>query len=92
MLGAHGNAEKTKVLMERQCWWSTIAKDVKQWVACFTGARFRKIPQKAPSEAVKPVDAECWKEVMKLDLPNRMIKMVAVIVLPMFVVCVTVSF
>ena len=42
--------------------------DVKKWVeSCLTCARFRKIPQKAPSEAVIPVDADCWEEVM-IDL------------------------
>lgn len=40
-------------------------KDIKEWVSkCITCTRFRKIPQKQLAEAVVPVDAECWAEVM----------------------------
>ena len=39
--------------------------DVDAWVKrCITCIRFRKIPQKQTAEAVIPVDAECWEEVM----------------------------
>ena len=64
-LGAHRSAEKTVLLLIRHVWWRRMKEDVHKWVStCITCIRFRKIPRKQPSEAVIPVDAECWEEVM----------------------------
>ena len=42
--------------------------DVDTWTnRCITCVRFRKIPMRPQSEAVIPIDAECWEEVM-IDL------------------------
>ncbi|MEC8937001.1 MAG: integrase zinc binding domain-containing protein, partial [Pseudomonadota bacterium] len=68
MLGAHRNADKTTALILRQAWWATIKDDVKKWwQQCITCLRFRRMAQKQEQQAVIPVDAECWEEVM-IDL------------------------
>ena len=42
--------------------------DIEEWISkCITCVRFRKIPRKQLSEALIPVDVECWEEVM-IDL------------------------
>ena len=60
------------MLAGRQVWWSTMRKDIDEWVEkCFTCLRFRRIAVKQESPAAIPLDAECWEEVMiDLEGPN----------------------
>ena len=68
LIGAHRNADKTKVIIVRQVWWLSMTEDIKQWVEkCLTCLRFRRMAQKQEAQPVIPTDAECWEEVM-MDL------------------------
>ena len=68
LLGAHRSEEKTLLILGRLVWWSGMRADVESWVSkCLTCLRFRRMTQKQEQQAVIPVDAECWEEVM-IDL------------------------
>ena len=65
VFGLHRNEEKTLTIMSRLVWWKTMKEDVAHWTSqCLTCIRFRKRPTKQDQVAVKPVDCECWEEVM----------------------------
>ena len=58
-------ADQTLRLLYRVAWWPSARKDIEQWIEhCATCIRFRKRPTKQDSVAVRPVDMECWEEVM----------------------------
>ena len=49
ILGAHRNAEKTLMILQRQVWWLTMKSDLVSWVnSCITCLRFRKMAQNLP--------------------------------------------
>ena len=65
--GGHRSADKTLMLVQRQCWWNGMKQDIENWTQkCMTCLRFRKVPRKQESPAF-PSKAECWDEVM-IDL------------------------
>ena len=70
-LGAHHSVDQTLRVLRRIVYWPTMVEDVQEWIhSCMTCIRFRKQTRKTPAVAVKPVDAECWEEVM-IDLEGQ---------------------
>ena len=65
VFGGHRLADQTMRLLHRVAWWPGDRKEVEQWIErCATCIRFRKRPTKQDSVAVRPMDSECWEEVM----------------------------
>ena len=65
VFGGHRSAEQTARLLKRIVWWPVSRLDIDGWVEkCMTCIRFRKRPTKQDAVSVKPVDGECWEEVM----------------------------
>ena len=65
IFGGHRLADQTVRILHRVAWWPQDRKDIEQWIEhCATCIRFRKRPTKQDSVAVRPVDLECWEEVM----------------------------
>ena len=65
VFGMHRPVEKTLNLMRRMVWWDGMKGDVDYWTdRCLTCIRFRKRPTKQDMVPVKPIDVDCWEEVM----------------------------
>ena len=65
VFGAHRSAQKTIILLLRLVWWATLTRDVEQWTeSCMTCIRYRQRPTRPAQIAVKPLDCDCWSEVM----------------------------
>ena len=65
VFGAHRSAQKTTILLLRLVWWATLTREVEAWTeSCMTCIRFRSRPTRPEQVAVKPLDCDCWSEVM----------------------------
>ena len=65
VFGAHRLEDKTFKVMRRLVYWDDMKKDIDNWVnKCLTCIRHKKRPIKRESVPVKPVDGECWEEIM----------------------------
>ena len=65
VFGGHRSSEQTQRLLRRKAWWPNSRQDIDGWIEkCMTCIRFRKRPTKQDSVSVKPIDSECWEEVM----------------------------
>jgi len=65
VFGGHRLLDQTMRILGRLAWWPGMRKDVADWIDnCMTCIRFRKRPTKQDAVAVKPLDANCWAEVM----------------------------
>ena len=68
IMGAHRGLDKTRRIITRHAWWSTLDADVTEWISkCITCLRFRKMAKKQESPAEAHPSSECWEEVM-IDL------------------------
>ena len=65
VFGGHRLLDQTMRILGRLAWWPGMRKDVADWIEKrMTCIRFRRRPTKQDAVAVKPLDANCWEEVM----------------------------
>ena len=65
IFGGHRLLPQTLRILFRVAWWPQAAKEIEEWIGrCATCIRFRRRPAKQDSVAVRPVDLECWQEIM----------------------------